>query len=320
MSARRWKGTGLWLVLFGAVAGACDDNGTEPELAGPVTVTDWLASVNWDQKTVVTLTMVESPTGALSFSPNRLTFEAGKPYVLRILNGSPNVLKHYVSPTGLGNFYQAIATRKIETSQAEYKAPYFSEVELMVGGALDLYFVPVLPGTYDIVCTIPGHKEAGMTAQFVITGGEDNKLDLEIATDFDATLLSDGRRSSSHTVWQTRVDLTISVQETPTFTFVPKDLTLLQGTGYRIRLESAAGNVEKHYWTAAEFFKTTVWRKAEDTQAEIKAPYLKAVELMVGGATYLFVVPTKTGTYETRCTLPQHAEKGMIGSIAVSAG
>ena len=64
---------------------------------------------------------------------------------------------------GLASFYQAIATRKIQTAEAEYKAPYFDAVELKIGGTLEVYFVPVLGGTYDILCTITGHAAAGMT-------------------------------------------------------------------------------------------------------------------------------------------------------------
>ncbi|MBI4543700.1 MAG: hypothetical protein HY703_00715 [Gemmatimonadetes bacterium] len=314
------------LVLCGTLVasmalGGCDEGEvvTEPEPEGPVKASEWLASVNWDQRTVVTLNMVEAADGRLLFSPNQLAFEAGKPYVLRMVNGASNKAKHYVSPEGLGNFYQAIATRKIETSQAEYKAAYFNEVELMVGGSLDLYFVPVLAGTYDILCTIPGHKELGMTARFTITGSASNRLDLEVAADFNSALTSDPRRSGSHDVWKGRVDHTISIVEAPAYAFVPKDLALRQGVGYRLRLESPAANASKHYWTAAQFFKTAVWRKAEDTQAEIKAPYLKEVELMVGGSALLFVVPTQAGTFETRCTLPDHAQKGMVGSITVTS-
>jgi uncharacterized cupredoxin-like copper-binding protein len=304
------------LIALGMAAWACDE-GQIAAPTKPVKASDWIASVNWDQRTVVTVNMVESGPTTMSFSPNRLTFEAGKPYVLRIVNPAGNG-KHYFSPKGLGNFYQAIATRKIETSQAEYKAPYFNEVELMVGGSLDLYFVPVLPGTYDILCTIPGHEGFGMTAQVTITGGAGNQLDLEVAPDFNQALATDPRRSGSHVVWQTAVDTGVTIAEVPAFTFVPKDLGLRQNVAYRIQLRSPSNNLEKHYWTAAAFFKTVVTRKVEDSQAEVKLPYLTAVELLIGGQTKLFMVPTQAGTFESRCTIPGHVERGMIGSIVVS--
>ena len=299
-------------------AAACDDGAsTSPAELTPVRASDWVSSVNWDQRTVVTMTMTESG-GSFVYSPNRLTFEAGKPYVLRIINPASNQAKHYVTPEGLGHFYKAIATRKIETSAAEYKAPYFDAVELMVGGTLDLYFVPVVPGVYEVFCQITGHREAGMTGQITITGSASNQLDLEIASDFSQALADDSRRSSSHAVWSALVEDTMTIAERPSYSFVPTNLTLTQGIGYRIRFVNADGNTEKHYYTSTEFFKTVVLRKVEDSQAEIKAPYLRAVELLVGGKTSLFVVPTRSGTFDATCTIPQHASMGMTGKVIVS--
>lgn len=309
----------LTTALVTALAACSVDRSTGPAATTPVRASDWISAVNWDERTVVTLTMTESG-GSFVYTPNRLTFEAGKPYVLRIINPASNQAKHYVTPEGISHFYKAIATRKIETAQAEYKAPYFDAVELMVSGTLDLYFVPVIPGVYDIFCQITGHREAGMTGQITITGPSSNQLDLEMAPDFEVALADDARRASSHTVWSARIDTTVTIAERPTYAFVPTNLQLTRGAGYRIRFVNASGNTEKHYYTAADFFKTMVLRKAEDAHAEIKAPYLRAVELMVGGTTNLFVVPTRTGTFDAHCTLPQHASMGMTGKIIVSGG
>ena len=310
----------ITLVLIGGC-----DRGEEvtgppppPPPPGPVTASEWVGSVDWDQRTVVDVDMVESGA-ALSYSPNVLSFEAGKPYVLRINNPASNASKHYFSPEGLESFYQAIATRKIQTAEAEYKAPYFDAVELKLGGSLEIFFVPVLGGTYDIICTIAGHKEAGMTATATITGGEGNQLDLEVAPDFDFALTTDARRSGSHAVWNTAVETTISMEETQsTYGFVPPDIDLSRDVGYKLTLDNPTGNASKHYYTAGEFYKTVVLRKADDDQAEIKAPYLKAVELLLEGTTILFIVPTVDGVYDVLCTIPGHADLGMTGTITVS--
>ncbi|MFQ5680098.1 MAG: plastocyanin/azurin family copper-binding protein [Gemmatimonadota bacterium] len=316
-------------ALLGAavVTSACDKGVTEPPPPpppppppAPVTASEWVASVNWDEATTVTVSMVEAADfSTLSYSPNQLTFEAGKPYILRIVNPVGNASKHYFSPKG-SSFYQAVATRKIETAEAEYKAPYFDAVELQLGGALELFIVPVLPGTYDIICTIPGHEQLGMTATATITGGQGNQLDLEVADDFDTSLMTDPRRSSSHAVWTGAVEVNVAMFEAPGMTqlgFIPPDLNLNQGVGYKIVLENDAGHGSKHYYTAAEFYKTVVMRKAEDSQAEIKAPYLKAIELIIGGEAELFMVPTKTGTFQVLCTIPGHADLGMKGNVIV---
>lgn len=308
---------GATVLLLGVPLG-CDDGAMAPETPTPVKASDWVSAANWDAATVVTVNMAEkSPTNYV-FEPNNLTFEAGKPYILRITNPASNSSKHYFATEGLGDFYQAIATRKIETADAEYKAPHFEAVELQIGGTLELYFVAVLPGTYDILCTIPGHKQLGMFGTVTITGGDGFQLDLEVANDFNAALSTDPRKSSSHSVWTSLVDTTVTIRETPSYGYVPTDLALTKDVAYKIILSNPTGHASNHYYTAAQFYKTVVTRKAEDSQAEIKALYFKAVELMIGGTTELFVVPTVAGTFETLCTIPGHADLGMRGTIVVS--
>ncbi len=332
MNARFTRGVGLTAL---AVALWGCDSGTTPAPTGPppappppapppppsspaVTASEWIDFVNWDDATTVEVQMVETSGTEMSFSPNALSFEAGQPYILKIINPASNAFKHYFSPEG-SSLYQAIATRKMQTPDAEYKAPYFDAVELLPGGFVEVFMVPVLAGTYDIVCTIPGHEEFGMTATAEVTGGEGFLLDLEVASDFDEALMSDARRSGSDPVWAAAVDLTVSMFESSdAFGFVPPDIELTQGVAYKLNLDNPSGNVSKHYYTAAEFNKTVVLRKAEDSNAEIKAPYLKAVELLIGGSTELFIVPTEVGTFDTICTIPGHADLGMTGTITVS--
>ncbi|MHC4708876.1 MAG: cupredoxin domain-containing protein [Planctomycetota bacterium] len=329
---------GLAMVTVAALLAGCDSGTTSPGPQAPppqapppppppsgpppspaVTTSEWVDLVDWTEAQTVEVLMVETSGTEMSFSPNDLSFEAGKPYILKITNPASNAFKHYFSPEGLTNLYQAVATRKVQTPDAEYKAPYFDAVELLPGGSLEIFMVPVLAGEYDIVCTIPGHKEFGMVGTAAITGGEGYELDLEVATDFDQALTSDSRKSGSHEVWADAVEITVGMAEaSDAFAFVPPDIELAKDVGYKLELVNAAGNASKHYYTAVEFYKTTVLRKAEDSNAEIKAPYLKAVELLIGGSTELFIVPTAAGTFETICTIPGHAELGMTGTIEVT--
>ena len=288
--------------------------------ATPVTASDWVDFVNWDERTTIDVSMVEDG-GKLSYSPNTFTFEAGKPYVLRISNPASNESKHYFSPSGFESFFQAVATRKIQTVEAEYKAPYFDAVELKIGGTLEIYFVPVLKGEYDIVCTIAGHEAAGMTGSVEILWGDGYQLDLEVSPEFDAALTTDARRSGSHAVWTTALDVTVGMAEGDgTYSFVPPTLEFTKGLGYRLKLDNPAGNSSKHYYTAPELYRTVVLRKADDDQAEIKAPYLKAVELLIGGSTTLFIVPTEVGSFDVSCTIGLHSELGMVGNLTVGTG
>ncbi|MFQ5629852.1 MAG: plastocyanin/azurin family copper-binding protein, partial [bacterium] len=186
-------------------------------------------------------------------------------------------------------------------------------------GELEIYFVPVVPGKYDFLCTITGHAEAGMTGQITITGGEGYELDLEVDPGFDTGLITDPRTSGGHEVWTTAEVLTVEMVENAdgTLAYNPANLNLTKDKGYKINIVNASDHDSKHYYTASEFYKTAVTRKAEDSHGEIKMPYMKAVELLIGGKTELFMVPTKTGTFEVFCTISGHRDAGMQGLVIV---
>lgn len=284
-----------------------------PPAPTPSTASDWVSFVNWDDAQRVQITAHEEDADHFHFEPANLSFEAGKPYILEMMNPNTNNEKHYFHAP---DFFKAVATRKAQTKDAEYKAPYFDDFELLIGGSIELYFVPVLPGTYQMWCTIPGHREKGMEGSYVITGGEGFQLDLEVATDFNTALASDARRSGSDAVWEAGNLATQTVTLTE-FQFDPSAFTLAKDVGYKLTLTAPATNTAKHYHTAAELYKTLVTRKAQDSQAEIKVPYFKAIELLIGGSTDLYIVPTVSGTYELICTIPGHADAGMTGTITV---
>lgn len=99
-----------------------------------------------------------------SYTPAALRFMAGMPYKLRIVNQGGE--KHYFAAEA---FFKAIAARKVQSdADGEIKAPYFSALEVFPGRSLDLYFVPVREGTYDLHCAIEGHEAMGMRGTIVI--------------------------------------------------------------------------------------------------------------------------------------------------------
>ena len=108
---------------------------------------------DWSKMETITVELSE-----FSFSPKDLIFKIGMPYKLEIRNTGS--IKHYFVSE---KFYKAIATRKVQSySDVEIKASYFKAIEVFPGRSLDLYFIPVLKGTYDLKCTIKGHAEKGM--------------------------------------------------------------------------------------------------------------------------------------------------------------
>lgn len=97
--------------------------------------------------------------------------------------------------------------------------------------------------------------------------------------------------------------------------YEPNDLKLAANTPYKIVIKNTGE--KPHYWTAKEFFKNVATRKAQTKEAEFKAPYFDAIEVNNGGVAEFFVVPVTKGTYEVVCTIEDHKDKGMSGTITV---
>ena len=126
-------------------------------------VTDAAAIVkaaDWSKQQTTTVELNE-----FSYTPSVIRVRAGTPYKMELVNRG--TMKHYFTAP---EFFRAIATRKVQSNHdGEIKAPYFTALEMMPnGGQLDLYFVPVKPGTYRVECTIPGHVEQGMVGQLLV--------------------------------------------------------------------------------------------------------------------------------------------------------
>ncbi len=114
---------------------------------------DRVKAADWDNMETVEVVLDE-----YSFTPNVLRFKSGVPYKLQIKNRG--TVKHYFTAV---EFFKVIATRKVQSNaDGEIKAPYFSALEVFPGRSLDLYFVPVTKGSYELHCTISGHEAKGM--------------------------------------------------------------------------------------------------------------------------------------------------------------
>lgn len=119
-----------------------------------------IKAVDWNTMETVTVTIDEH-----SYTPGELRFKAGKPYKLELKNVGKK--DHYFTAE---KFFRSVAWRKaMVNKQAEVKAPYFTAFEpLKNGGQVDLYFVPVTAGSYEVICTIDDHKQQGMSGTLVI--------------------------------------------------------------------------------------------------------------------------------------------------------
>jgi uncharacterized cupredoxin-like copper-binding protein len=100
--------------------------------------------------------------GERKFFPNNLEFIVGEKYKLVLDNPSPE--KHYFTAK---DFADASWTQKVEAGKVEVKGA-IHELELKPSGEAEWVLIPMKAGSYDLYCSIPGHKEAGMTGKIVI--------------------------------------------------------------------------------------------------------------------------------------------------------
>ena len=106
---------------------------------------------------------------SMYFKPNHLELETGKAYKL-VLKNVDEVEHEFEAP----EFVEKVFTRKVEVKGpngkmlAEIKGS-IREVEVGPGGEVEWYIVPVQTGNnLELVCAIPGHKEAGMHGAITI--------------------------------------------------------------------------------------------------------------------------------------------------------
>ena len=111
-----------------------------------------LAAVDWSKMETVTVTMTE-----YAFSPSPIVLKEGVPTRLVLKNAGKEA--HYFVAERL---FKGIATRKVQGSDGEIKAPYLTALEVYPGKKLEWFLVPAQKGVYDLLCTVKGHAERGM--------------------------------------------------------------------------------------------------------------------------------------------------------------
>jgi uncharacterized cupredoxin-like copper-binding protein len=119
------------------------------------------------EPTAVTATL-GTPKGEHRFTPDALTFETGRLYVLRLENPTANA--YYFGSEGLAD---SVDSRKVVAlggdgkPLAEVYGPV-RRVELKPGSVVEWWFLPVRVGRFDDVMSTKTHTEAGMRATIEI--------------------------------------------------------------------------------------------------------------------------------------------------------
>lgn len=114
--------------------------------------------------------------------------------------------------------------------------------------------------------------------------------------------------------WNAMTTLTVNMNE---FEYeFDTDLEFNAGQTYKLEIKNSGE--KKHYFTAPEFFKNIATRKAQvNGQAEIKAPYFDALEILPGGQLDLYFVAHNKGEYQVICTIDDHQAEGMEETIII---
>lgn len=268
-----------------------------------VNAAEFVTAADWDAAEKLTIELAE-----MSFTPSDITLEAGKPYILTLVN--IGVVKHEFTAS---EFFRTVATRKAQTAESEVKVPFFTEIEVFAGKSVDLYLIPLVPGTYDLKCEIEGHFEAGMFGTITVTGETPTSPAVELADLTSGPWVQDGPALVSAADWDAAEKMTIELSE---FAFSPKDFTLEAGKPYILTVVTV-GDV-KHEFTASEFFPTIAFRKAEDASGEFKSTTPHEIEVFPGKSIDIYLIPTEAGTFDLKCEIEGHLEAGMFGTITVT--
>lgn len=146
---KTWILTVLALLLAaGSTAGGAE--GTEASRA--------LAAADWSRMETVTVTLTEH-----AFTPSAVTLRERVPTKL-VLRNEGTVPHYFVAE----EFFGTIASRKVQSSDGEVKAPRFTAVEVYPGKTIEWYLVPLRKGSYGLLCTVQGHAERGMRGTIVV--------------------------------------------------------------------------------------------------------------------------------------------------------
>ena len=96
-----------------------------------------------------------------AFNPNEFTVPAGEDITLNVTHNG--TMEH--------NFIIIkYATDAGETFDEEDKANVFWEVALQPGDSETIIFTaPEQPGTYQVICGMPGHPQSGMIGKLIVT-------------------------------------------------------------------------------------------------------------------------------------------------------
>jgi uncharacterized cupredoxin-like copper-binding protein len=98
--------------------------------------------------------IVAGPPNEFTFQPNQVTVQAGQPVTITLVNKGK--LDHDL-------FIEALGVKLPPMGKNPKDHPMLAPSK-----SVTLTFTPAKKGTFEFICTVPGHKEAGMKGVIVV--------------------------------------------------------------------------------------------------------------------------------------------------------
>jgi hypothetical protein len=250
---------------------------------------DFKDAANWDIAKKLTIAL-----GGGAINPASLDLVAGLPYEIAISNSDSADLG-----IGAKDFFRGSAVRKTE-SGAEIKIYLFKEVFVKAGKSVNLFIIPVVPGTYDLAgIDASGAPVSGMTGKVNVTGSLPTKPAPAIAAISTLGMPADADAlvAAAIPTWDaTAVKATITMGDTAAAHFYkPKDTVLKVGVPTILTFVNN-GNAT-HVNEMADFFKTTALWKVVGVNGWNTGNQAKPADIEPGVTVILYLIPTQAGSF-----------------------
>ncbi|HZM24685.1 MAG TPA: cupredoxin domain-containing protein [Anaerolineales bacterium] len=106
-----------------------------------------------------------------AYSPLSITVAAGQPVTLTLKNAGKVEHDFVVEKIKLTDVH-ASNSEPAEHHQMGHESDYDLHFFAKAGETASLQFTAIEPGTYEIFCSIEGHKEAGMIGKLIVAATE----------------------------------------------------------------------------------------------------------------------------------------------------
>jgi uncharacterized cupredoxin-like copper-binding protein len=113
------------------------------------------------ETTRITVTMKE-----FTFEPNPITVAAGTPVEITLVN--EGAVEHDFAIESIPAENVVTEGSMNDHAMTEEHSEFDVHTATAVGESSVLRFTPTQPGTYQIICSVPGHKEAGMIGELIV--------------------------------------------------------------------------------------------------------------------------------------------------------